>query len=156
MLETSAGSVALQMNQYATPDHQLICELAKDLAPYKIASKFELTTDAVKRICARYGVPVIGKHKASTLKMQILELKKQGLRQCQIANQLNVDDNMVRKYLWEAGIKSGVRTDKSADSVKKSGQIDLLRKDGMTAQDACNAVGISLNTYYLYRNKKAP
>lgn len=142
------------MQQCETTDHQLICELAKYLAPYKIASKFEMTTDAVKQICARYGVPVIGKHKASTLKMQILELKKQGLRQCQIANQLNVDDSMVRKYLWEAGIKSGVRTDKSADSVKKAKQIDLLRKDGMTAQDACNAVGISLNTYYLYRNKK--
>lgn len=141
--------------QYATPDHQLICELAKDLAPYKIAQKFELTTDAIKRICARYGVAVIGKHKASTIKMQILELKKQGLRQCQIAMQLNVDDSMVRKYLWEAGIKSGLRTEKHAESVKKAKQIDALRIDGMTAQYACNAVGISLNTYYLYRNKKA-
>lgn len=155
MLETSAGSAALQTRRYATADHQLICELAKDLPPYKIAKKFELTTDAVKRICASYGVSVIGRHKPVTLKMQILDLHKQGLRQCQIANQLNVDDNMVRKYLWEAGIKSGVRTDRSADSVKKAKQIDMLRKDGMTALDACNAVGISLNTYYLYRNKKA-
>lgn len=154
--EKHAQSLASPSPEYATPDHQLICELAKDLAPYKIAIKFDLPTDAVKRICARYGVPVLGRHKLVTLKTQIMALHKQGMRQCQIANQLNVDDSMVRKYLWEAGIKSGVRTDKSADSVKKAKQIDLLRKDGMTAQDACNAVGISLNTYYLYRNKKAP
>lgn len=155
MLETSVGSAALPTKQYATNDHQLICELAKDLAPYKIAKKFELTTDAVKRICARYGVAVIGKHKPVTLKMKVLEMHKQGVRQCQIANELNIGDNLVRKYLWEAGIKGGVKTEKQSSSLKKVAQVEMLRKDGMTAEDACKAVGISSGTYYLYRNKKA-
>lgn len=139
---------------YETTDHQLICELAKDLAPYKIAKKFEISTDAVKRICDRYSVTVIGKHKPSPMKARILELKNKGMRQCEIANELNVDDGTVRKYLWEDKVKRGKRTVNNADSVEKAKQIELLRKDGMTAQDACDAVGISLNTYYLYRGKK--
>lgn len=39
---------------------------------------------------------------------------------------------------------------------KKAAQVNILRKDGMTACDACKVVGISLNFYYFYRNKKAP
>ncbi len=140
--------------QYATHDHVLICELAKELAPYKIAKKFEISADEVKRICALYGVKVIGKHKPSTMKMRILELKEKGWRQIDIARELNTDDSVVRKYLWEAGIKSGVTREKSAESIRKARQVDMLRRDGMTAQDACNAVGNSLNSYYLYRERK--
>lgn len=157
MSETCAISADLPMMQYETPDHQLICELAKDLAPYKIAKKFETTTEEVKHICAMYGIKPIGKHGvAYTMKDRVFELLNQGVRQCEIAERLNIDTAMVRKYVWESSVKSGKVSDKSSESIKKAKHVEMLRGDGMSAVDACKVIGISLNGYYMYRNKKAP
>lgn len=155
MSETCAISADLPMMQYETPDHQLICELAKELAPYKVAKKFETTTGEVKRICAMYGIKPIGKHGvAYTMKDRVFELLEQGVRQCEIAERLNIDPAMVRKYVWESSVRSGKVSDKSTESIKKAKQVEMLRGDGMSAVDACKVIGISLNGYYMYRGKK--
>lgn len=143
--------------QVEQSDHALICELAKELAPYKVAKKFETTTEEVKRICAMYGIKPIGKHGvAYTMKDRVFELLNKGVSQGEIAERLNIDPAMVRKYTWESDVRAGIISKKSSESIKKAKQVEMLRGDGMSAVDACKVIGISLNGYYMYRNKKAP
>lgn len=157
MLETSVGSAGLPMKQYATPDHQLICELAQHLAPYKIAPKFSLKTKDVKEICKTYGVRVIGVGKRgmqATERDLAVELFNQGLTREEVAEKLNIGKFSAGRYLWEMKAKAGMVSEKTAASVRKSAMVDKLRSEGVAAELACAKVGISAYTYNIYKGKK--
>lgn len=155
-------STMIRPDKLGEKDIELIGQLIKSkMAPSHIARKFSVKTDDIRRICESLGLPPTGIRVTkdyTDIDAKIRHMvKSERYSQQYIANALQVD----KKRVLAIQIELGYAVDGKIFPAKKNKmeslakKVNLLRRDGMTARDACSVVGISTASYNRHYKKAA-
>ena len=141
------------MKEYQNDDHRLICALSPDLTLTQIGKKFGITSADVRSVCEKYGVEYRCKgERVGSMAHKIKKLLECGLSTGAICDELDCLPEHVRKVRYDLKMPSGGKKMIITDRERKIvARINMLRKDGMTAKDACAATSISHATYQRYK-----
>ena len=158
-------TVAIKHCKLNSDDIDLIGKLIKSkMAPCRIARKFGVKTDDIRRICTALGLPPTGyrvRKDYTVINDKIRHMvKSERYSQQYIADALQVDKARVLAIQVELGyaIEGKLLPAKKSKMESLAKKVSLLRRDGMTIADACRVVGgISTATYTRYKSaeKKA-
>ena len=155
-------TVVIRPDKLGEKDIQLIGQLIKSkIAPCHIARKFGVKTDDVRRICTSLGLPPTGyrlRRDYTDINAKIRHMvKSERYSQQYIADALHVDKTRVLAIQIELGyaIEGKLLPAKKSRMESLAKKVNLLRRDGMTAKDACKVVGISTASYNRHYKKAA-
>ena len=155
-------TVVIRPDKLGENDIELISQLIKSkMAPCHIARKFSVKTDDIRRICAALGLPPTGfrvRKDYTDVNSKIRHMvKSERYSQQYIANTLQVDKKRVLAIQIELGyaIEGKLLPAKKSKMESLAKKVNLLRRDGMTAKDACKVVGISTSSYNRHYKKAA-